>query len=200
MSTKVHANLGAQTNGCSKVASWALLEEARSIFLFFALRAYCWSGFANDAFCVKVIIINWALWERWSATIGHDGDASLYASPFTISLLLHCVLTCRQRLDVRYDYVIHDFILTAERRGWELQARQLFLIVQWLFPAVVQNVTVRFCKGANQIIIRWPIFWRETHQLQNVIHTHILTAGGWLTGVHRSADKISLKSTYEIEN
>lgn len=124
----------------SAISPHAFLEETRSIFFLLALRAeFRRPGLANDAFRVKTVI-DWRTLGRGSVI--HDGEASL--DPLTIAIFLHCVLTRWQRLDARNDNVTHDFILTAERRRRD--ARQLLLVVQRLFAAPVENVTIRFCR------------------------------------------------------
>lgn len=137
----------------SVISSHAFFEEARSIFLLLALRAeFRRPGLANDAFRVEAVIERRTL-RRGSAAVIHDGEASL--DPITTAVLLHRVLTRRQRLDARHDNVTHDSILTAERRRRD--ARQLLLVVQRLFAAPVENVTIRFCRGEgeNQKVVKF---------------------------------------------
>lgn len=134
----------------------ALLEETRAITFLFALhrnavesRRVC---HANDASRVEVIdglrVVDGAAGRRPTAVV-HECDASLDAGPFTISIFLRRILTRRQCLDAGHDNIAHDFILTAERGGRECRCH-LLLIVQWLFAAPIQDVTIRFCSTMMQ--------------------------------------------------
>lgn len=91
----------------------AFLEEARSVTLLLALgaKARSLSSLACNTLRVEVI-------DRLRVVEVRSGTRHCGTSldTFTISILLHRILTRRQGLDVRYDNLIHDFILTAERR------------------------------------------------------------------------------------
>lgn len=152
----------------SVISSHAFLEEARSIFFLLALRAeFRQPGLANDAFRVEAVIERRTL-GRQSAAVIHDGEASL--DPITTATLLHRVLTRRQRLDARHDNVTHDSILTAECRRRD--ARQLLLVVQRLFAAPVENVTIRFCRGRGREIKK---------SLNSLLHTLFPVANASIT-------------------